>query len=294
MRNRRNSYRKRNILQILDSIRALQDWRKQQAELAFVPTMGNLHAGHLSLVAAAKDIAPSVLVSIFVNPLQFGANEDLANYPRTLAADCAALEAAGVDAVFIPSTAMLYPAEQTLFVTPPPFANRLCGASRAGHFQGVATVVAKLFNLTQPQFALFGQKDYQQLAVIRALVNQLNFPIQIIGRPTKRANDGLALSSRNGYLTADERAAAPLLYQTLQMLDAALRAGQTDYRHLEKQAVQILQQQDWQVDYIEIIDPISFNPLPDGVVSEQLVILAAAKLGKTRLIDNIEVCISKQ
>lgn len=281
-------------MQILDSIRALQDWRKQQAELAFVPTMGNLHAGHLSLVAAAKDIAPSVLVSIFVNPLQFGANEDLANYPRTLAADCAALEAAGVDAVFIPSTAMLYPAEQTLFVTPPPFANRLCGASRAGHFQGVATVVAKLFNLTQPQFALFGQKDYQQLAVIRALVNQLNFPIQIIGRPTKRANDGLALSSRNGYLTADERAAAPLLYQTLQMLDAALRAGQTDYRHLEKQAVQILQQQDWQVDYIEIIDPISFNPLPDGVVSEQLVILAAAKLGKTRLIDNIEVCISKQ
>ncbi len=281
-------------MQILDSIEALKAWRMQQAQLAFVPTMGNLHAGHLALVTAAKSLAPCVLVSIFVNPLQFGANEDLASYPRTLAADCAALEAAGVDAVFIPSSTMLYPTEQTLFITPPPLAQRLCGASRAGHFQGVATVVAKLFNLTQPQFAVFGQKDYQQLAVIRALVNQLNFPIQIVGHPTERAQDGLALSSRNGYLTAEERAAAPLLYQTLQMLDAALRAGQTDYRHLEKQAVQILQQQDWQVDYIEIIDPISFTLLPDAVASEQVAILAAAKLGKTRLIDNIEVCISKQ
>jgi len=256
--------------------------------------MGNLHAGHIHLVQLAKQHADCVVVSIFVNPLQFGANEDLANYPRTLEADFEKLSAAGADFVFTPSVAELYPnydgknLNQTMTIALPAIADMLCGASRPGHFAGVATVVAKLFNLIQPQIAVFGQKDFQQLFVIRELVNQFNYPVEIIAGETVREASGLALSSRNGYLSETARASANQLNQALQGIVASLKNGNTNFNQLENLAVQQLTNFGWLVDYISVRSADTL--LPATTDDKNLVVLGAAKLDKTRLIDNIAFC----
>lgn len=282
-------------MQVCHSVRELRAFlaRHPQAKVGFVPTMGNLHAGHCQLVTQAKQLAEIVVVSIFVNPLQFGVNEDFGSYPRTLAADCEQLEAVGADVVFAPTVTEMYPdfdgqdLRQAVVIQPPALANELCGASRPGHFVGVATVVAKLFNMVQPQVAVFGKKDYQQLMVIRALVRQLNFNVEIVAGETVREPSGLAMSSRNGYLSATEKTQAAQLYQQLQRIKQALLAGQRDYASLCAQAVAGLNQQGWQVDYVDIRRQTDLT-LPDAN-DQTWVILAAAKLGGTRLIDNCEV-----
>lgn len=264
-------------------------WRQAGLSVAFVPTMGNLHSGHFKLVDEAKSRADKVIVSIFVNPMQFGANEDLAKYPRTLEADCAGLITHGADAVFTPTPELMYPRglEAQTAVEVPKIGDQHCGASRPGHFRGVATIVTKLFNLVQPDIALFGKKDYQQLAVIRRFTQDLSFGIDIIGVDTERAPDGLALSSRNGYLTPAERATAPLIYQQLQWLQQQISQGFADFRALEQQVATTLQQAGFRPDYIHICDRNSLN-LADSN-NTPLVILLAAYLGTTRLIDNLEV-----
>lgn len=280
-------------MKILASIPALrehiQQWRQQGERIAFVPTMGNLHQGHLQLVDVAKQHADRVIVSIFVNPMQFGKNEDLASYPRTLEADCAGLSAHGADAVFTPTPELMYPRglEAQTFVEVPKLGDLHCGASRAGHFRGVSTIVCKLFNLVQPDVACFGQKDYQQLAIIRQMVTDLSLPIEIIGVPTERAADGLALSSRNGYLTVAQRAIAPRLYQLLQQLRQAIIDGNHDYRALEQHTKQQLTDAGFKPDYIDISDQHDLTLATDA--SQEKVILAAAWLGTTRLIDNLEI-----
>jgi len=264
-------------------------WRQAGQTVAFVPTMGNLHQGHLKLVDEARQRADKVIVSIFVNPLQFGANEDLAKYPRTLTEDCKGLTEHHADAVFTPTPELIYPrglAAQTA-VEVPAIGDQHCGASRPGHFRGVATIVSKLFNLVQPDLALFGKKDYQQLAVIRQLTADLSFPIEIIGIDTERAEDGLALSSRNGYLNETQRASAPLIYQQLQWLRSQITAGFADFRQLEQQTADTLRQAGFQPDYVHICHRQSLA-LADSN-SQPLVILMAAYLGSTRLIDNLEV-----
>ncbi len=273
----------------MDIIANIDDLKKRLAHagrIGFVPTMGNLHAGHISLVKMARERGDCVVASIFVNPLQFGANEDFANYPRTLREDCDQLSAAGCDLVFTPSDQTLYPQPQEIFVEPPPIANELCGASRPGHFRGVTTVVLKLFNLVQPQVAIFGSKDFQQLFIIRRMVKQLAIPVEIVAGDTLRESDGLAMSSRNGYLTPEQRMEAPRLYKTLQQVVQAAQKGTPDIATIETQAAQYLTQLGWQVDYISIRSALTLLAPQPG--EKQLVALGAAKLGKTRLIDNIE------
>lgn len=280
-------------MKILNSIAALRAqisaWRQNGERIAFVPTMGNLHNGHLKLVDVAKSRADRVIVSIFVNPMQFGKNEDLDSYPRTLEADCAGLTAHGADAVFTPTPDIMYPRglDVQTFVEVPLLGDLHCGASRAGHFRGVSTIVCKLFNLVQPDIACFGQKDYQQLAIIRQMVADLSLPIEIIGVPTERAENGLALSSRNGYLTPQQLATAPKLYQLLQQLRTQILAGNHDYRSLELQTKQQLSAAGFTPDYIDISDQTDLT-LATGA-DQAKVILAAAWLGNTRLIDNLEV-----
>jgi len=273
-------------MEITTTVAGLRQRLAKETAIAFVPTMGNLHAGHLQLVEVAKQHGRCVVVSIFVNPLQFGANEDLASYPRTLDADCEKLQAAGVNVVFAPSEAEMYPVEQTITVNPPPIANELCGAARPGHFAGVATVVLKLFNMVQPQVAVFGKKDFQQLFIIRELVKQLNLPIAIIGVDTKRDENGLALSSRNGYLSAAQRLEAPRLQRALQLVVEAAKKGGQDFAAIEAQTAQYLTQLGWIVDYVSIRSAQTLLPAENN--ERQLVVLAAARLGKTRLIDNLE------
>lgn len=273
-------------MQVIHDPLSLRAGIKAGERVAFVPTMGNLHEGHLHLVQQARKYADRVVVSIFVNPLQFGPNEDFARYPRTLEADCDRLAEAGADLVFAPAVDTMYPVPQQIFVEPPPLAEQLCGAFRPGHFRGVATVVAKLFNLVQPQVALFGKKDYQQLAVIRALVQQLNFPIEIVGVDTVRAADGLALSSRNGYLDAQQRAEAPRLYRSLQQICRALEQGERDFERLQQQAIDDLQAHGWKVDYVSVREQSGLR-VP-AAEDSRLVVLGAAWLGATRLIDNLE------
>lgn len=262
-------------------------------KIGFVPTMGNLHAGHCQLVSLAKAQADIVVVSIFVNPLQFGANEDFGKYPRTLQADCTQLEQVGADVVFAPAVEEMYPdfdgkdLHQTLLVQPPAFANVLCGASRPGHFAGVATVVTKLFHLVKPHLAVFGKKDFQQLLVIRALVRQLNFEIEIVAGETLREASGLAMSSRNGYLSPTEKVQAAQLYQQLLGIKKSLLAGARDYAELTAQAAERLQSSGWLVDYVDIRAQDDLNQ--PTAESRSWVVLAAAKLGSTRLIDNVEV-----
>lgn len=266
---------------------ALGAARAARKSIGFVPTMGNLHDGHLRLVQEARNRCDIVVVSIFVNPTQFGQGEDFEHYPRTLEADSKLLFDADCDILFAPSVQQMYGdgAQQTT-VQVDSIAADLCGRSRAGHFTGVATVVTKLFNIVQPNVAFFGEKDYQQLAVIRHLTRDLCFPIDIIGVPTVRAADGLALSSRNGYLSVEQRDAATTIYQTLQTIAAQLKQGARDYAALCVQAAAQLTSAGFMVDYVEIRTPLL--GLPDAQ-STEWVILIAAKLGKTRLIDNLSV-----
>ena len=282
-------------MQTLDSIAQLRHALEGQNSVALVPTMGNLHAGHLDLVKLAKQQAACVVVSIFVNPLQFGANEDLANYPRTLAADCEKLQAAGADIVFVPSVAEMYPdfdgqdLKQSITVQLPAVANDLCGASRPGHFAGVATVVLKLFNLVQPQIAVFGKKDYQQLFVIREMVKQLNLAIAILAADTVREPSGLAMSSRNGYLSGAEKAQASQLHAELVSVCAQIKqqGHSANFLSLEQAATLNLQRQGWQVDYVAI--RAASNLQAASAQDSDVVVLAAAKLGTTRLIDNLSL-----
>jgi pantoate--beta-alanine ligase len=283
-------------MEIIASIRELRNTLKNQEQIAFVPTMGNLHDGHLKLVEIAKQHAKCVVVSIFVNPLQFGPQEDLANYPRTLEADCRKLQAAGANIVFTPSVEEMYPDAastveglnlgQTMKVTPPPIANELCGASRPGHFDGVATVVAKLFNIVQPNIAVFGKKDFQQLFIIRELVKQFNLPIEIIAGETVREPSGLAMSSRNGYLTDAQKAQAAQLYKMLESIVLRVRSGTAELGLLADAASLALKELGWDVDYVSFRSQTTL--MPAGSEDQQLVVLAAAKLGTTRLIDNID------
>jgi pantoate--beta-alanine ligase len=269
-------------------------WRRAGERIALVPTMGNLHAGHLTLVDCARERADRVVASVFVNPTQFGPGEDFAVYPRTPEADCAALAERGVDLAFLPTVAVMYPGGVPGAVRVEvggPLTADLCGASRPGHFGGVATVVTKLFNLVQPDVAVFGQKDYQQLAVIRALVHELAMPIDIVGVPTRREADGLALSSRNQYLDPEQRARAPLIHAALSDSAAALRAGARDHAAIEADATARLAAAGFGVEYVRFVRPDDLQT-PQGDES-RLVLLVAARLGSTRLIDNIEVKISE-
>lgn len=254
--------------------------------ITLVPTMGNLHAGHLSLVQRARERGGLVAASIFVNPLQFGANEDFATYPRTFDRDCDLLSQGGCDVVFAPDEATMYPEPQECKVAPPErLANILEGAVRPGFFVGVCTVVSKLFNMVQPAAAMFGKKDYQQLRVIQTMTRQLALPVEIVPGETVRGSTGLALSSRNSYLTEAERAEAPRLHAAIGDVAAALRAGHTDWQTLERDAMRILAGRGWQPDYIAI--RTQSLDLPSA--GAPLVVLAAARLGRTRLIDNVEV-----
>ncbi len=275
-------------MQIISTIAELRARLSDERASAFVPTMGNLHEGHLDLMRQARNHGRCVVASIFVNPLQFGPNEDFDQYPRTLSADCEKMKAM-VDVVFAPAVNEMYPLQQTIFVEPPPIANELCGAARPGHFRGMATVVLKLLNIVQPKTALFGKKDYQQLHIIRQLVSQLSLPVDIIGGETVRAEDGLALSSRNQYLTESERSEAVFLNQTLQSLRQYVLQGARDFNALQQQAMQALSDRAWVVDYVSIRNQSDLQLASRE--QNDLVILAAAKLGKTRLLDNTEICI---
>jgi pantoate--beta-alanine ligase len=273
-------------MQLISNIAELRARLVSETAIAFVPTMGNLHEGHLNLMRLAREHGTCVVASIFVNPLQFGPSEDFDKYPRTLEADCTKLQGVA-DIVFAPAINEMYPEQQTVFIEPPPIANELCGASRPGHFRGMATVVLKLLNIVQPHVALFGKKDYQQLHIIRQMVTQMNLPIRIIGDETVRAADGLALSSRNQYLNEAQRSQATFLYQTLQGLRAAILQGERDFEQLQNQAVSALSAQGWSVDYVSIRN--QFDLQPADYLQRELVILAAAKLGGVRLLDNIEI-----
>ncbi|WP_308030280.1 pantoate--beta-alanine ligase [Neisseria lactamica] len=275
-------------MQIIHTIQELRAWRKNAGTVAFVPTMGNLHEGHLALVREAKKRADNVVVSIFINRLQFGQGEDFDKYPRTLQQDADKLEAEGVAVIFAPDEKELYPnVEQRYNVEPPHLQNELCGKFRPGHFRGVATVVSKLFNIVLPDVACFGKKDYQQLAVIKGLTEDLNFDIEIVPVDTGRAADGLALSSRNRYLSVEERAEAPRLCRELKAVAESLAQGDLDYAGLEKRAAQSLTEHGWTVDYVEIRHADTLEVARTG--DRKLVVLAAARLGATRLIDNVEI-----
>lgn len=278
-------------MQVVSSIGELRRRLGDEEAVSFVATMGNLHEGHLNLMQLARRHGNCVVVSIFVNPLQFGPNEDYDRYPRTPEADCAKLSGLA-DVVFLPSVREMYPVPQTVFVEPPPIANELCGATRPGHFRGMATVVLKLLNIVRPHVALFGKKDYQQLHIIRQMVAQLDLPIQIVGGETVRADDGLALSSRNRYLDDAQRREAVALYRTLQGIRQALLHGEQNIERLQRESVQSLVGRGWSVDYVEVRNQSDLLPaghLGAGSVDRDLVVLAAAWLGSTRLLDNVEV-----
>lgn len=275
--------------QLADLRAQVREWRMAGLRIAFVPTMGNLHEGHASLFEQARDHADKVIASIYVNPMQFGLNEDWSKYPRTLDADTTILQDKKVDALFLPDDKTMYPqgTEVQTFVEVPRLSSILCGASRPGHFRGVATIVSKLFNLVQPDVAVFGEKDFQQLMVIRQMAADLFVPIEIIGAPTKRASDGLALSSRNGYLTPGERLQAPVIYQALTTCAEQLRNGERDFAKLEQQARKTIDQAGLRPDYFAIRRHEDL--LEPAIEDQQFVVLAAAFLGKARLIDNIQV-----
>ena len=271
-----------------DDLRELvRAWHKEGQSVALVPTMGNLHAGHLALVEKAVSEADRTIVSIFVNPIQFVEGEDYADYPRTIEADLEKLVELGTDLVFLPDFGEVFPngQQEHTRVIVPLLDNIYCGEFRPGHFTGVATIVAKLLNLVQPDIAIFGEKDYQQLLVIRRLVEDLAIPVKILGFPTVREQDGLAMSSRNHYLSENERKLAPRLYETLKWMANAIIAGGINYKTLEKQAFERLQQHGFRPEYISVCNAEDLDKPGNGV----LVILAAARLGKSRLIDNVAV-----
>ena len=264
-------------------------WRAAGERIGLVPTMGNLHRGHLDLVTRMAALADRVVVSIFVNPMQFGANEDFAGYPRTLEADCSQLAPLSTDLVFAPAVEEVYPdgLELATRVEVPGLDDILCGASRPGHFSGVATVVTKLFNMVQPDVAIFGKKDYQQLLVIQRMVRDLNLPLQVLGAETVRDSDGLALSSRNGYLSPAQRRDAPLLAATLQQAVTGIERGERDYAAIEARVAQTLNAAGFVTDYVSLRRQGDLA-LPQAG-DRMLVLLAAARLGRARLIDNKEV-----
>ena len=271
---------------------ALAKHRKQGKSIGFVPTMGNLHEGHLDLVRKARHICDIVVVSIFVNPLQFGAGEDLDGYPRTMAADKEKLFSEGVQILYAPEVGEIYPegmAAQTI-VHVPDLGNEMCGSSRPGHFDGVTTVVSKLFNIVQPDVAVFGEKDFQQLSIVRKMVTDLCMPIEIVGVATSRAADGLALSSRNGYLSAEHRRLAPELHRILISCREAIACGFDNFLQLESHARMKLINAGFEPDYFTIRDARTLQPVSDS--TEEIAILAAARLGSTRLIDNLRLALN--
>lgn len=279
-------------MKIISCIEELRDHLRGQLRTAFVPTMGNLHDGHLSLMKLARKHGDPVVASIFVNRLQFGPNEDFDKYPRTFQADVEKLEKEGVYILFAPTEKDLYPEPQEFRVRPPDdLGNTLEGEFRPGFFTGVTTVVLKLFSCVQPSVAVFGKKDYQQLMIVRNMAKQFALPTEIIAAETFRAEDGLALSSRNGYLSDAERAEAPLLYRTLNDVAEEVRNGHLDIFELEHKAMAALAERGWKPDYISIRRQSDLQPPSAGDMAqrEKLVVLAAAKLGNTRLIDNLEI-----
>ena len=274
-------------MQIHAAIPDLRAALRNCGRIVFVPTMGNLHEGHIALMQQARAHGDTVVASIFVNRLQFGPNEDFDKYPRTFAADCEQLSAVGVDVLFAPTERDLYPEPQQYQVDPPEIQNQLEGEFRPGHFRGVATVVLKLFNIVQPDVAVFGKKDYQQLMVLRNMTRQLALPIEIIGGETVRAADGLALSSRNGYLTPAERAEAPRLNRLLNAIRADILAGERDFAKLEQAATTELDNVGWKTDYVAVRRQFDLQRPEPG--EKTLVVLAASRLGTPRLIDNLEI-----
>ena len=275
-------------MKIHETIAGLRAALKDAGRVVLVPTMGNLHDGHISLMREAHKYGDTVLVSIFVNRLQFRPGEDFEKYPRTFAADCERLVAAGVDHLFFPAESEMYPTPQQYYVEPPAeLINILEGEFRPGHFRGVATVVQKLFNIAQPQVAVFGKKDYQQMLVLSNMARDLALPIEIIAADTVRAADGLALSSRNGFLSPQERAEAPRLHRLLEVVRTTIRAGERDFARLEGAAMAELQAHDWEPDYIAVRK--RSNLQPPAAADASLVVLGAARLGTTRLIDNLEI-----
>ena len=292
-------------MQIIETVSELRKILESQTsigqKIGFVPTMGNLHAGHIHLINLAKQHSNCIVASIFVNPLQFSPTEDLANYPRTLEVDCEKLAAAGCNIVFTPSVAEMYTnfdgasLNQSMTIDPPPIANVLCGATRLKHFAGVATVVMKLFNMVQPHIAVFGKKDFQQLFIIKEMVQQFNMAIEIIAGETMREANGLALSSRNGYLNDAQHASASQLNRALQGIVMQVQSGNKDFVKLEQQAMISLTKQGWDVDYISIRSSTTLQAA--SASDKNLIALGAAKIinktgGKTRLIDNIELCLT--
>ena len=277
-------------MDIVHTVAALRVRLKAESLVAFVPTMGSLHAGHIDLMRIARErvgVNGCVVVSIFVNRLQFGPKEDFGKYPRTLDDDCDKCAAVGVDIVFAPDESEMYAETQTYLVEPPEIQHILEGAIRPGHYRGVATVVLKLFNMVQPQLAVFGKKDYQQCRVLDNMVRQLNLPVEMLLAETVRADDGLALSSRNGYLTPTERAEAPQLNAALSEIKSRLQNGERDFAALESHAQITLTARGWQPDYVAIRRQSDL--LPPIVSDHALVVLAAARIGTTRLIDNLEI-----
>ena len=283
-------------MQIIERIKQLQtqteDWRKQGQRIGFVPTMGNLHAGHLALVKRAAEVSDRVVVSIFVNPLQFDQASDLAAYPRTLEQDLARLKDLNVDVVFTPDEQQLYPngRESITRVDVPQLSELLEGAARPGHFSGVTTVVAKLFHCVGPHVAVFGEKDFQQLLLVRHMVADLDMPIEIIAQPTEREADGLAMSSRNSRLSPKQRQQAAFIYKVLNEVNQQLQKGKKDFEVLENQAEKMLQEQGFKPDYVAIRNTDTLSEPVSKSEGRELVILVAAWLGDVRLIDNL--CVS--
>lgn len=279
----------KSLASITDLRDTLADWRMNGEQIAFVPTMGNLHEGHLELVRHARRYCDRVVVSIFVNPIQFGPNEDFNSYPRTLDEDRAKLEQEGVDLLFAPSVDTLFPRglRQTTRIEVPEPSRGLCADFRPGHFTGVATIVAKLFNLVQPQTAVFGEKDYQQLVVIRQMTRDLCWPVEIVGIPTVREADGLAMSSRNRYLSTDERRVAPMLYRTLCDVAETFGRREKTMPDLEADAIKTLQACGFKPDYVSVRNPDTLRPVLPA--DRDAVVLAAARLGQARLIDNVRI-----
>ena len=267
----------------------LKDWRRAGDHIAIVPTMGNLHDGHLKLVEIAREHAERVVVTIFVNPTQFGEGEDFEDYPRTMERDRRRLKRARADLLFAPTTEVIYPfgIDTAASVTVPVLTDDFCGESRPGHFDGVTGVVSRLFSLVQPDVAVFGQKDYQQLLVIKRLVDDMSIPLEIVAAPTEREDDGLAMSSRNQYLTEDERAVAPELFRALSAVAQALEAGDENFTELEAQAIATLEKAGFAPEYVSIRR--AENLEPPVRASDELVVMAAAQLGAARLIDNVLV-----
>ncbi len=274
-------------MDIVTSVTALRERLQREPNNVFVPTMGNLHEGHINLIGIAKPKATCTVVSIFVNRLQFGPKEDFERYPRTFQSDCDKLRNSGVDVVFAPDEREIYPEPQTFVVEPSDLQHILDGAFRPGHFRGVATVVLKLFNMVMPHAAIFGKKDYQQYLVLRDMVRQFALPVEIIPAETVRAADGLALSSRNGYLAPNERAEAPRLYALLREAQQRLAAGERNFQRIELEGMALLSRNGWTPQYIAVRRRADLQ-VP-AASDRELVVLAAAYLGKTRLIDNIEV-----